>query len=454
MVNVGDHIGNYRIIDEINTNVGAFGSIYKGQHLIFTDELPIAIKILRTKIGSQQEHERCIQEARLQKKLKHPHILPLIEAGIHKHSLYLVMEYAPNGTLRDLISRRRNKPLPAERAITILSQIGQALHYAHQQNIVHRDLKPENILFNAQYEPLLADFGIATVLETARTQHMDGSGTPAYMAPEQFEGTVSTKSDQYALGCIAYELVTGQKPFAVSYDAMWYHHAKVSPVPPSQLNPDLPLHIEYAILKAMAKERTDRYEDVAAFIAALHADTRAERGPDIRYELTITFEEAVWGCQKECTLPRWETCQRCHGETSTTMTMCAQCHGRGLIRNNRCMIVNIPAGVDDGINVRVIGEGCVSSPGGIPGNLYVVLTVKPHPFFQRQGDDIIYTLPLRSHQARHGCKVEIPTLDDKKTMLEIPPGTQNGCAFRLKGLGVPLVHGSERGDFYVIVKVD
>ncbi len=185
--------------------------------------------------------------------------------------------------------------------MTILSQVGEALHYAHDQNIVHRDLKPGNILFNAKGEALLADFGIAIVLETAgRTTEADASGTLAYMAPEQFKKIISKKSDQYALvqritssfralrfsiglrprivyehicgilylGCIAYELFTGQRPFA-AFD-------EKSQIPPRQLNPQLPVHIEQAILTAMAKERTERYTDVATFIKALHTPPKTK----------------------------------------------------------------------------------------------------------------------------------------------------------------------------------
>jgi molecular chaperone DnaJ len=221
-----------------------------------------------------------------------------------------------------------------------------------------------------------------------------------------------------------------------------------------------------------------------------------QRGADLRYDLTITFEEAVFGCQKEIELPRWETCPTCRGNgaqpgTSTTrcsacqgtgeirrvqqsifgqfvnVTMCERCHcegrvittpcekcrGQGRVRNNRRVVVNIPAGVDDGINVRVTGEGEVSARGGTPGNLYVILTVKPHPFFKRSGNDIIYELPISFTQAALGDEVEVPTVDGKATTLKVPPGTQSGRSFRLKGMGVPVVHSSARGDQHVMVKV-
>jgi ATP-dependent Clp endopeptidase proteolytic subunit ClpP len=269
---IGKQIGNYHIVAELAS--GSFGRVFKGKHIIFTDEPDVAIKLLHVHIVSQQDRDQFIQEARLLKRLKHPYILPLIEAGIHEGSLYLVVEYAPNGSLRDRLERQLSVPLPANEVITILSQIGQALDFAHQQNIVHRDLKPENILFNAKGGALLADFGIAAILAIAKTKEIGFGGTPSYMAPEQFEGPVSTKSDQYALGCIAYELFTERKPFAVSHptiEAMWYQHAKVQPAAPRQYNSFLPEYIEQAILKAISKQRNDRYDDISAFFTALRA---------------------------------------------------------------------------------------------------------------------------------------------------------------------------------------
>jgi hypothetical protein len=184
-----------------------------------------------------------------------------------------VTTYASGGSLRSRITQRQGNPFPLEEALGILTQIGEALAYTHQKHILHRDLKPENILFTAHNEVLLADFGIAVITEMASTRQVAPEGTPYYMAPEQFEGMISAKSDQYALGCIAYELVTGRKPFCVPYpniEAIWYHHAKVRPIAPTQCNPQVPLHVDQAILQALAKHRLDRHRDIHSFLAALH----------------------------------------------------------------------------------------------------------------------------------------------------------------------------------------
>ncbi len=270
---IGKHIGNYRVVAEVAR--GSFGSVYQGTHLIFTERPAVAIKLLHDAyLGSSWESACFIQEARLLEKLKHPNCLSVLDAGIHEGIPYLIAEYATNGSLRAHLKRQLQRPLPVEEALTILSQIGQALQHAHQQNVVHRDLKPENILFNAKGDALLADFGIATVLATSSVRQVDVTGTPAYMAPEQFRGMISKESDQYSLGCIAYELFTGHQPFtAPDFVAMGFLHATEIPVPPTQCNPDLPAHIERAILKAMAKQRTDRHVDVSTFIWSLHAST-------------------------------------------------------------------------------------------------------------------------------------------------------------------------------------
>ncbi|HLX57592.1 MAG TPA: serine/threonine-protein kinase [Ktedonobacteraceae bacterium] len=230
----------------------------------------VAIKILHTYLDSTEERNRFLQEARLLERMKHPHILHIFDVGIDNGIPYLVAEYAPNGSLRDLIKRYSPNVLPIETSLSILSQIGQALEYAHRQNIIHRDLKPENILFDIKGAALLADFGVATQLTTSSVKHVTVTGTPSYMAPEHFQGSVSKEGDQYSLACIAYELFTGHVPFtAPDFFAMGFQHLTEKAIAPTQLNSVLPVYIEAAVLKAMAKQREDRHADVRTFIAAM-----------------------------------------------------------------------------------------------------------------------------------------------------------------------------------------
>ncbi|MGH2496830.1 MAG: serine/threonine protein kinase [Ktedonobacteraceae bacterium] len=265
--NIGRLIGNYRVLAEIGA--GGFGKVYRGEHVYLT-ERTVAIKFLHTHLSSTEEREQFLQEAHFLEKLKHSHMLQVFDVGLDDGFPYLVTEYAPHGSLRTRIKHYAPDFLPLEEVIKILSQIGQPLYYAHQQQIIHRDLKPENILFNAQDEALLSDFGIATTLSTASVKAVGLIGTPLYMAPEQFQGIISKESDQYALGCIAYELVTGQPPFnAPDFFALGFRHMSATPVPPRQINPKLPEYIEQAILKALAKQRNERHTDIRAFINAL-----------------------------------------------------------------------------------------------------------------------------------------------------------------------------------------
>lgn len=265
---INRQIGNYIITDAIAS--GGFGRVYKGHHLYLTERI-VAIKLLQDfHLDSIEERQSFLQEAQILEKLKHPYILPILDVGIDDAVPFLITEFAPNGSLHTHISRQQHKPFPTLEALRILTQIGEAVQFAHQQQIIHRDLKPDNILFNSKDEALVADFGIAIVLETSSMRNTAATGTPSYMAPEQFRGSVSRESDQYALGCIAYELFTGHRPFeSKDFISLGFLHTTEQAAPPHQLNPEIPLHIEQAILRAMGKQRSERYADIGSFIAAL-----------------------------------------------------------------------------------------------------------------------------------------------------------------------------------------
>jgi molecular chaperone DnaJ len=219
--------------------------------------------------------------------------------------------------------------------------------------------------------------------------------------------------------------------------------------------------------------------------------SRAQRGEDVRYDLEITFDDAMFGMGAEIQVPRMERCERCQGggsEPGSGPTTCPTCHGRGevlyqqsflsirrtcstcngsgqIIRNpcsecrgqgyrqvQRKLKVNIPAGVDDGNRLRLSGEGQPGANGGPPGDLYVFLKVKEHPFFERQENDLHCTIPINVAQAALGCEIEVPTLEGQQK-LKIPEGTQNGAQFKLRHKGVAILNSSGRGDQYVHIAV-
>ncbi len=220
-----------------------------------------------------------------------------------------------------------------------------------------------------------------------------------------------------------------------------------------------------------------------------------ERGADLRYNLSISFEEAAFGKTVELNIPRTESCSACHGSgaaAGSSPETCPECHGSGVVQSvqntpfgrmvnqhpcSRCngtgqiiknpcktcggkgvksvrskVEVKIPAGVDSGNRIRVAGEGEAGVRGGATGDLYVYITVKPHKFFQREGSEVICEVPINFVQASLGDTIEVPTLDGKVEM-KIPAGIQSGTLMRLRGKGIPYLRSSGRGDQHVRIKV-
>lgn len=220
-----------------------------------------------------------------------------------------------------------------------------------------------------------------------------------------------------------------------------------------------------------------------------------QRGADLRYNLTITFEEAVFGCENEIEIRHVENCSQCRGMGSepgsqpqkcpecdgsgqlrrvqrsvfgqfVNVTPCSRCGGEGRIITKPCsqcrgsgreetthrISITVPAGVDDGSQIRISGEGNAGARGGGTGNLYIILSVKEHQLFKRRGNEILYDLPINFAQAALGADIEVPTVDGPSP-LKIPPKTQTGKLFRLHGKGVPHLRGGGRGDQLVMAHV-
>ena len=218
---------------------------------------------------------------------------------------------------------------------------------------------------------------------------------------------------------------------------------------------------------------------------------RSSRGADLRYDLEISFEEAAFGLEAQIRVPRRESCEVCQGsgaKKGTAPTICSQCGGRGQVRyaqgffsisrpcsnchgtgqiirhpcpecrgqgrvrREKTLKVRIPPGVDTGTRLRVPGEGEAGKQGRPPGDLYVMLSVGEHPFFERHDRELSCTVPLSFWQAALGAEIQIPTLEGEQT-LKIPEGTQTDAIFRIRGRGFPDLDGRGRGDLYVQIKV-
>ena len=217
---VGKQIDRYRITERLG--MGGMAVVYKAYDTRL--ERDVALKLIRTESIPQDQHERLLKrferEAKSQARFSHPNIVSVHDYGEVDGAPYLVMEYIPGGTLKDRIPG----PVEYQQAVEWMIPIADALRYAHNHRppTIHRDIKPGNILFDGEGRPILTDFGIAKILETDEATLTGtglGVGTPEYMAPEQWKGQASPATDQYALGVVLYELLTGQKPYTAETPA-------------------------------------------------------------------------------------------------------------------------------------------------------------------------------------------------------------------------------------------
>jgi len=267
----GKRIDDYRIIAEMSSSPTS--SVYLAEHAHHPQN-SVVMKLFHAKRISAQKGELFLQEVQLLKKIKHAHILPILDAAIYEHMPYYVTRYVPKGSLRDLLDAQSQQLLPVQESLRILREVGQTLQYTHQMNIFHGNLKPENVLFHTTGGVLLVDFIIVTLRDTFNAEQDYTVSSFPYMAPEQFLGRVNKDSDQYALGCIAYELLTGQAPFVANdYAQFKEKHAAEEPIALTQRNLLLPISYEEAILKALEKKSEDRYATIKDFVTALSSST-------------------------------------------------------------------------------------------------------------------------------------------------------------------------------------
>ncbi len=238
---VGQQLGNYRLVRLIGH--GGFADVYLAEHVYLNTK--VAIKILQTRVADN-ELEAFLKEARTIASLVHPHIVRVTDFGVASDTPFLVMDFALNGTLRQ--RHPKGTQLPLTTIVPYVRQVAEALQYAHDEKFIHRDIKPENMLLGRRNEVLLSDFGIADIAQSSRYQGtQESAGTAAYMAPEQIQGKPRPASDQYALGIVVYEWLSGDRPFQGQ-----------------------------VVMTALAKDPRQRFKSIQAFANALEQASRPE----------------------------------------------------------------------------------------------------------------------------------------------------------------------------------
>lgn len=267
----GENVGPYRIIEQLGQ--GGMATVFKAYHPAL--DRYVAIKVLHPAFKEDPNFlARFQREARIVAKLEHPHIVPVYDFSEHKGMAYLVMRYVEGETLK---AHLKGEPLPPQRILEILKPVAEALAYAHGQGVLHRDIKPSNVMLTPEGGIFLTDLGLARMAQSGEpTLSQDMIiGTPQYMSPEQAKGEkVDERTDIYSLGVVLFEMLTGRVPFSADTPYAIVHDHIYTPLPlPTTIKPDISPALERVLLKALAKEKDDRYQKVA--------------------DLAIAFEDAV-----------------------------------------------------------------------------------------------------------------------------------------------------------------
>ncbi len=260
-------LSNYQIAEKIGS--GGMATVFKA----YQPKLDryVAIKVMHQNIAQDPNFlARFEREARIVAKLDHPHIVPIYDFDEIEGQPYLVMKYVDGRTLKHIL---REGPLQPDQTLKIVREIGDALQYAHERGILHRDIKPSNILIDARGHAYLTDFGLARIVQQGEsTMSVDVMlGTPHYISPEQARGEtdIDARTDVYSLGIVMYELITGRVPFFGDTSYAIIHSQINNPPPlPREINPDIPEEVEAVLLRALAKDRHERYATPLDLVAA------------------------------------------------------------------------------------------------------------------------------------------------------------------------------------------
>jgi LuxR family maltose regulon positive regulatory protein len=264
---VGQQLGNYRLLRLLGR--GGFANVYLGEHVYLKSHA--ALKLLHTQLTDEETHQ-FVREAQTLAGLAHPHIVRILDFAVQEGTPFLVIEYAPFGTLRTL--HPKDTRLPLSLVASYIRQVAEALQYAHDRHLIHRDVKPENMLLGSHADVLLSDFGLAMLSPQVQPYSTQAivqapAGTSTYMAPEQVQGKAQPASDQYALGVIVYEWLCGTPPFKGTPLEVVMQHLSAPPPPLREVLSDLPASIEAVIMRSLAKEPELRFACVQDFALAL-----------------------------------------------------------------------------------------------------------------------------------------------------------------------------------------
>jgi len=265
--NVGENIGPYRIIEQFGQ--GGMATVFKAYHASL--DRYVALKALHPAFNQDPNFEARFQrEARVVAKLEHPNIVPIYDYAEYEKRPYLVMKFIEGVTLK---ARMDQKPLSANEITKIVEAVGSALSYAHKQGVLHRDIKPSNVLLANDGQIYLADFGLARIAQSGESTLSSDMimGTPQYISPEQAMGKsdLDARTDLYSFGVMLYEMAVGKVPFNADTPFSIIHDHIFSPLPlPRAVNPNVSEAVERVLLKALAKERDDRFEDASHLVNA------------------------------------------------------------------------------------------------------------------------------------------------------------------------------------------
>jgi serine/threonine protein kinase len=264
----GQQIGRYRILRPIS--LGGIATTYLAVDTLLGAR-QVAIKTFPIR---SYEQLRIAQESRLLVELDHPNILQTFDVGIGEDIFYIINPYISEGTLREHHPIGTRVPLTT--VISYVKQVADALQYLHDRYMIHRNVKPDNMFRNSNSRVLLSDFGIPTILSTeASSERM--ISTLKYMAPEQIQGQPRYASDQYALGIVTYEWLSGKVPFSGTRIELAVQHLQTQPTPLSTIVPEIPHEVDEVVMRALEKNPQDRYPRIQAFADALEQASRPPR---------------------------------------------------------------------------------------------------------------------------------------------------------------------------------